>query len=165
MDAWCTRGFFTQISRHTLDYYISFQEHLLQLITIYDWNMAKKEIYYYTKKWGIIRSNATSRLVAMCQIYVSLRDAHASKWISPKLEQERTMALHTRVAALEKTSGTGTSAAGGSALCSRCGMNFHGASGCPFSHLGAKKAKLAAKKAFRNLAKLDGGDEAGDDSS
>ena len=42
-------------------------------------------------------------------------------------------------------------------------MSFHGATGCPFSNLPARKAKAAAKKAFRNLAELAGQEGEEDD--
>jgi hypothetical protein len=113
--------------------------------------MAKFEMDYYVKKMVLIRGNANSRLMALCRIYVLLRDGANVSWRAPKLEAEKLTDLYHKVETL--------SSLGGGAnllICARCGTCLHGSHPCPFSDMNATTAKKSGRAAIRKLAEVLG---------
>ena len=155
IEAWSQGGFISILSRKAFDYYQSLLQHLVAVAGKYSWEMAKLEIDFHVRKWMFIRVNSSSRIIVMCRIYVYLRDGSAREWLSPKLEAEKVIQLHTQVRLLEQGGrGGGAVPSGGSALgfCTRCGTILHGATECPWSGMNTTKAHKAGRAVLRKLA-------------
>jgi len=156
VDAWSYGGYISCISRLSLSHYIDLLQHLVQVTMESSWLIAKKEIDYYVKRMVLIRNNSQSRLVALCRIYILLRDSAEASWRSNKLEAEKMVDLYQM---MESFSGGGAprmkdelKVGTNSSVCSRCSTSLHGAAPCPWSHLGVTKAKKAGRDALKNLA-------------
>jgi hypothetical protein len=148
VEAWSFGGYISVISRLTLSHYISFLNHLIQVSLKNTWETAQKEIDHYHKAFTLIRTNAPSRLVCMCRIYILLRDSHDTSWRTHKLEAEKLTELFQQVQAMD-TNGGGTGTASGSKACSKCSTILHGSGPCPWSDLTNTKAKKAARDMMR----------------
>jgi hypothetical protein len=137
-----------------LEHYLSFLQHLLSASSKFDWEVIKQEMDFYVKKWHVIRTTSASRLSALCQIYVTLRNGYNAQWLSPKLEAEKLASLYQELKALRAQGSTGGS--GGTprdlpGFCTKCGTILHGATNCPWSNGGNMKAKEKARQVLRNL--------------
>jgi hypothetical protein len=163
IDAWSNNGYVSVLSRRSVDHYISLLQHLVLVAGVYGWEEALREIEFYTKEWALIRSQCTSRLMALCRIYVSLRDGADAKWLSPELEAEKVTALVQAVAKL-KANGprnpSGGGSGGGGGFCKKCGTILHGRLHCPWQHLSVSAAKRKGKEALKKLAIGEDGDAA-----
>jgi hypothetical protein len=145
IEAWSFGGYYSVLSRLSIDHYISLLQHLLKVANTMSWKMAQREIDYYSKTWARFRGNSSSRLVALCHIYMSLRDGAAAGWYNPKLER-------AKVSDIYQMMGTG----GPNSACNRCGTTLHGTQPCPWSHLKAKDSLKAGRQALAGLAKMAG---------
>jgi hypothetical protein len=162
IDAWSNSGYISVISRRSVDHYISLLQHLVIMSKSFGWEETQREIDFYTKEWALIRSQCLTRLMALCRIYVSLRDGADAKWLAPELEAQRLAALYQTVKDL-KTTGLRTPAGGGGGgigLCDKCGTVLHGRQNCPWQHMGASAAKRKGKEALKKLAAGDDGEAA-----
>jgi hypothetical protein len=156
VDAWCDGGYITTISRKSLELYTIFLQHLLTASAKFDWDVIKQEIDFYVKKWHFIRTNSASRLSAMCQIYVTLRNAHNAQWLSPKLEAEKMASLYQAFRALRTGGVTGGNGGEGPhrdppGFCSKCSTILHGTTQCPWNNGSNQKAKEKARQVLKNL--------------
>jgi hypothetical protein len=132
-----------------LDAYINLLLHLTTISTQLGWDHAKREIDFYCRKWELIRNNSAHRLIAMCRIYITLRDGAEAEWLSPKLEAEKMTTLMQKVAALEgNTRGGGP----GVGFCDKCQTILHGSKNCPWNSLSNGKARAKGKDALKKLA-------------
>ena len=149
IEVWSFGGYVSVISRNSLEHYKALLQHLMQVATNQSWSMAKFEMDYYVRNMTLIRQNSNSRLLAMCRLYVLLRDGNDSSWRAPKLEAEKLRDLYHKVETM-------TLQGGGSNLtiCTRCGTGLHGTHPCPYSELTAARAKKAGRDALRRLAQI-----------
>lgn len=155
-EAWSQGGYITVLSRKSLEHYISLLEHLVGLGGRYPWDIVQQEIDFYVQKWVLIRNNSQSRLMAMCRIYVTLRDGASRDWITPKLEAKKLIKLYQDLnAALGQLGGdsgaTNLRGQGGIGFCAHCGTILHGSTGCAWGSLSAGKAKEKGKAALKAL--------------
>lgn len=155
-EAWSGGGYYTVLSRRSLEHYLSLLEHLLDLAREYPWDMVQQEIDYYVQKWVLIRNNSQYRIMAMCQIYVTLRDGAARHWITPKLEAKKLLKLyqelHTNASPVGSTNGPINPLGSPPACCAHCGTILHGIHSCAWSNLTPNKAKEKGRAALRSLA-------------
>ena len=169
IENWSYGGYITQISRLSMDHYISLLQHLMQVSTSSGWDMAKKEIEFYLKKFNMIRGNSQSRIMALCRIYVVLRDGFEGSWRSNKLEAEKIVFLYEQLRTFREGSSleegpspsdrpppSGPALAG---VCRKCGTCLHGNNPCPWTSLSNTRAKKAGRDA---LAALAGGTSTGE---
>jgi hypothetical protein len=154
-EAWSGGGYFTVLSRKSLDHYISLLEHLLALSGKYPWDMVQQEIDYYVQKWVLVRNNSQSRLMAMCRIYVILRDGAAHDWITPKLEAKKLLKLYQDLTTTitQMGSGVGAIRPQGPHItgCTHCGTILHGGGVCAWASASTGKAKEKGRVALRAL--------------
>ena len=155
-ETWSQGGYITVLSRKSLEHYISLLEHLLGLGGRYPWDIVQQEIDFYVQKWVLIRNNSQNRVMALCRIYVTLRDGASRDWITPKLEAKKLIKLyqdlHTALGQLGGDSGTTNSRGQVSVgFCIHCGTILHGSTGCPWGSLSAGKAKEKGKAALKAL--------------
>ncbi|MGL5812168.1 MAG: hypothetical protein ACRCYW_02375 [Aeromonas sp.] len=164
IEAWSQSGYITVISRRSVDHYISLLNHLVITYTAYGWEETNRIIEFFVKEWGLIRSNSSSRLMAMCHIYVHLRDAADAKWIIPALEAQKVTALFVSLATLIGGGGGGGTGGGGGGgpngasgaprqvVCGRCGTMLHGSHPCFVLNGSAAAAKKKGQALLRRLA-------------
>lgn len=162
VEAWSFGGYISRISRLSVTHYISFLHHLVLVSMKNGWDLAKQEIDHYVKRFNLIRANSQARIVALCRVYVLLRDGAESSWRSNKLEAEKITYLYQQIQAAkdgapskEKEKSV-TSKRG--EVCPRCGTTLHSVDvTCPWSHLGKAKAQKEGRNALKALAKNGGG--------
>jgi hypothetical protein len=159
LEAWSQGGFVTVISRNSIDYYISLLQHLVLTASNYGWEETQRLIDHHVKEWQLIRAQSHSRLMALCHIYVTLRDGAEANWLSPTLEAAKLTALFLEMAALKAGGGvaTGTSGSPRHPVCTRCGTMLHGTYPCFVQVTGAaakKKGQYALRKLARDGAEL-----------
>jgi hypothetical protein len=154
VEAWSQGGYISTLSRKSLDFYLSLLQHISSVASKYSWKMAEMEIDFYVRKWQFIRAHAASRALALCRIYVSLRDGSAMEWLAPKLEAQKVVQLYKQVQVLE----TGPARAAPAprvdnnlVLCHRCKTILHGATDCPWHNLNNTRAIKAGREALRKL--------------
>jgi hypothetical protein len=155
IEAWSSGGFVYVISQRSIEHYVSFLQHLLLINGAYGWDEVQRLIDHHINKWALMRSNSTSRLQAICQIYALLRDGADAKWVSPSVEAKKLTSLFTRVMALEAGGTRGAVGASGSPrfpICDRCGTILHGTNPCPFSLGSPASAKKKGQQMLRKLA-------------
>ena len=161
VSVWAYNGYFSVLSRATLTLHLDFLHHCLKVCGDMSWEVAEKELQYYDRKIALIRTNAPSRIHAMCRIYVLFRDSHDVGWRLAKLEAEKVKDLYQKILELTQN-GSGT---GGESsmirICQKCGTCLHGNQPCPWSELSNTKAKRAAKNALKAMANQGGGEEEG----
>lgn len=154
-EAWSGGGYHTVLSRKSLEHYLSLLEHLLELSRDYPWDMVQQEIDFYVQKWVLIRNNSQNRIMAICRIYVDLRDGAARHWITPKLEAKKLLKLYQelRVAPGPPGSGGGSASPSGSGLgcCTHCGTFLHGTYVCAWASVTGSKAKEKGRATLRAL--------------
>lgn len=156
IDSWATGGYVSVLSRHSLDHYINLLQHLNTVSIDLGWEHAKREIDFYVKKWELIRNNSHSRLLALCRIYITLRDGAEMEWQSTKLEGEKVTSLLKWKASVESATGGGGNASS-NLFCTKCATILHGASGCPWGNISATKAKQKARDVLKSLGAGTGG--------
>jgi hypothetical protein len=164
IDAWSNSGYVSVISRRSVDHYISLLQHLVLVASNKGWDEAQNEIDFYTKEWALIRGQCITRLMALCRIYVSLRDGADAKWLSPTLEAERVTTLFKAVAEL-RGSGTSprtgnTAGGGGGGFCEKCGTILHGRLNCPWGQMNSTAAKRKGSNALKKLGMGEAGEAA-----
>ena len=155
--AWSNDGFYTTLNQRGVQYYVDFLDHVIQLCSTQGWEAARVVIEHYTKKWKVIRGNNDSRLVALCQIYVTLRDGHHAGWLHLKLTDKKVNALVVQLQGRQgATTTTPPSATNGTVgWCRKCETVLHGSKGCPWSDQSGADAKKAGKEVLRRLAAGD----------
>ena len=157
-DVWSSDGYLSTMNRRGLQYYLSLLDHLINLASTQGWDAAEVVVQYYAKKWRIIRGNCPTRLLAMCQLHVVLRDGYTSDWLHLKLTDKKVNELvkNLQNGSVAVTNGGAPAAApaanGGPALCRKCQTILHGGRGCPWSELTGPEAKQAGREALRRLA-------------
>lgn len=149
--AWSDNGFISVISRRSVDHYISLLQHLVLVSGSYGWEETQRQIDHYTKEWVLIRSQSASRLMALCHIYVALRDGHDALWLSPILEAEKVTALFLEVAQL-KSGGTGGGRGAGGTVCGHCHIGIHGSHPCTWGSSTPAEARKKGAALLRKLA-------------
>jgi hypothetical protein len=155
IEAWSQGGYISTLSRKSMDYYLSLLQHLAAVASKYSWKMAQMEVDFYIRKWQFIRAHASSRALALCRIYVSLRDGSASEWLAPKLEAEKVVQLYQQIQTLAgggAARATPAANVGALAMCNRCHTILHGALDCPWSQMNHTKAVKAGRAVLRQLA-------------
>ena len=95
-EAWSSEGYISTINRRGVKFYLSFLDHVMLLCSTQGWEAAKTVTEHYTKTWRLIRQNSTSRLLAMLQLFVTLRDGYEADWLSLKLTDKKVNGLITR---------------------------------------------------------------------
>jgi hypothetical protein len=129
-DAWCNSGYITTISLKAVDLYLALLNHLLKAAGKYAWDLVQTEIAHYLHKWNLIRRNSHLRVLAMCRIYVPLRDGAAAKWLTLEIESEKLGILYKDMLELKRQGGTVTREGVSLFLCPKCDTTLHGKDGC-----------------------------------
>jgi hypothetical protein len=111
----------------------------------------QKEIAHYLHKWNLICQNSHLRVLAMCRIYVTLRDGAAAKWLTPEIESEKLGILYKDMLELKNGGGTVNGEGVSLFLCPKCDTTLHGKDGCPWGSKGQAKAKQSGKQALGNF--------------
>ena len=158
LTAWTTGGYYTILSRRTLELYMSLLQHLIRVENTHSWEITKLELTHHNKKLVNARAMGGSRVETMCDIYIYLRDLSDTSWSTPVLADKRVQQLVLQMQDVGPICGAarpGTPRGGGNPpLCKKCGTYLlHGDDPCFWSHLTMKRAKKAARIAMQRLGK------------
>jgi hypothetical protein len=113
------------------------------------WSSVQKEIYHHVFELRRPRKLAHStRVQALCGVYIYLRDGAAANWYAPELQNQRNREFYS----MASNSGVGT---GGSSICKKCGTALHGGgfNNCPWKLYIDKLARKAGADALNNLSR------------
>jgi hypothetical protein len=146
---------YARIGQDTLEAYIGLHQHLLMICRNSGWEYAKIAIEYYVKKLVGARTNAMSRLQALVDTYIFLRDSKNQGYNSSKLQEVRNVEVNRKLAQVELACKIITSS-----KCSKCGGSIRvhpeGRKHCPFKSMSDSHAKKQA--AIIEKALTAGGD-------
>jgi hypothetical protein len=158
---WATSSLIFRISNDSIRNYIGLHQRLYSVGLSEGWAMAKAELDHHASKLATRRQTAPSRLVAMCENYIYLRDAKKSSWRTLQLMEAREKALEKRVDDISKGGGVGVTGGTGVAACKKCHTLLHpgGQAQCPFKNMSNTKAAEAVTSLMSALLKLSSEDK------
>ena len=152
LEAWCFGGYLTTISRRSTSLYLSLLNHLLRMHTATSWELTKKEIDYYVKKFQTFRDHASSRLHCLCRIYTFLRDCCDESWRVAELDQFKLEGLYSKMEQISVASSvTGTEEGKSGKVCPKCRTGLHGLSPCPLKGFSQEEAKKRGRAIVARL--------------